>query len=70
MSQLTKALAMREKHKVNHEKLNATFSQEVVDKWEKMVADWDLDHRKKNPYVEPVSCEYVIPVLLIILISI
>jgi|SRR5580693_1179964 hypothetical protein len=61
---------MREKHQVAHDKLCATFSEEVQHNWEKMVADWNSDPRKKNPYVEPVSCECVNSVLLIFLIRI
>ena len=29
------------------------FAPTIVEKWEKMVSDWDNDHDKANPYAEP-----------------
>lgn len=36
-------------------KFNATFSSDVVERWGKMVAEWDADRTKPNPYEEPVA---------------
>jgi len=36
-------------------KLSATFSPEIIDKWEAMVANWNADPKAPNPYREPES---------------
>ena len=54
-SSLKKALVMQVKHEQAFVKFNATFPPAVVDQWEKMVAEWDCDKTKKNPYEEPVA---------------
>jgi hypothetical protein len=46
---------MQVKHKQAFVKFNATFPPAVVDRWEKMVAEWDCDKTKQNPYAEPVA---------------
>jgi hypothetical protein len=37
--------------------LSATFSRETVDKWERMVANWNANPKAPNPYGEPKSRE-------------
>jgi hypothetical protein len=54
-SRLKKALVMKAKHGQAFTSLNATFPTAVVEKWAKMVSDWDKDKKKKNPYEEPVA---------------
>jgi hypothetical protein len=46
---------MQVKHEQAFVKFNGTFPPAVVDKWEKMVTEWDSDKTKKNPYEEPVA---------------
>jgi len=46
---------MQTKHGDASVKFNETFPPAVVDKWERMVAEWDADKSKKNPYEEPVA---------------
>ena len=46
---------MQVKHEQDFVKFNATFPPAVVDQWEKMVAEWDCDKTKQNPYEEPVA---------------
>jgi hypothetical protein len=48
---------MQTKHRSAFTQFNATFPPAVVDKWEKMVAEWDADKSKKNPYEEPLVGE-------------
>lgn len=41
---------------------NATFSPNVIKIWEDMVATWNLDHTKPDPYEEPsTSMSHGIP---------
>ncbi len=54
-SRLKKALVMQAKHEQAFVEFNATFPPAVVNQWEKMVAEWDRDKTKKNPYEEPVA---------------
>jgi hypothetical protein len=54
-SRLKKALVMQVKHGQAFVKFNATFPPAVVGRWEKMVAEWDCDKTKKNPYEEPIA---------------
>jgi hypothetical protein len=46
---------MQTKHQAAFTQFNATFPPAIVDKWDKMVAAWDADKTKKNPYGEPVA---------------
>jgi hypothetical protein len=46
---------MQKKQRKSFAKFNATFPSDTVIQWEKMVAEWDADKRKKNPYEEPVA---------------
>jgi hypothetical protein len=52
---LEKALHMQTKHCGHHRDLSLTFPEDVVAKWERMVAEWNADPKKKNPYVEVVA---------------
>jgi hypothetical protein len=63
LSQFTNAVMMRKKHQANHANLCTTFSPEVLTKWEKLVADWNADSRKQDPYMEPVisKCTNILP---------
>jgi hypothetical protein len=55
LSQLKKAIKMHAKHRELFNKFNATFPEDVVMKWEKMVKEWNVDSNKPNPYEEPVT---------------
>jgi hypothetical protein len=44
---------MHAKHTALHIKLTARFSPELIRKWEMIVASWEVDPSKKNPYDEP-----------------
>jgi hypothetical protein len=43
---------MRAKHQALFEKFTKKFMPATVEKWEKMVSDWETDHSKLNPYEE------------------
>jgi hypothetical protein len=43
---------MREKHETHFAKFNARFTPETVSEWTKMVAIWENDRTKPNPYKE------------------
>jgi hypothetical protein len=55
---LEKAFPMRTKHTSLHTKLCLTFETALLAKWEQMVADWNIDTAKPNPYEEPVVHEW------------
>ena len=57
LAQLRKATVMSRKQKQNHEEFTATLPLPVVEKWQKMVDDWNADRRAPNPYIEPVVGE-------------
>jgi hypothetical protein len=44
---------MQTKHGQAFSQFTATFPPAVVQRWEKMVTDWDKDMSKRNPYEEP-----------------
>jgi hypothetical protein len=46
---------MDKKHRDSFVQFSATFPTNVIEKWEKMVNEWDADMTKKNPYEEPVA---------------
>jgi hypothetical protein len=46
---------MRTKHQGAFIKFNGTFLPAVIEKWEKMVVEWDKNKSAKNPYEEPVA---------------
>ncbi|GBE78058.1 hypothetical protein SCP_0109400 [Sparassis crispa] len=50
---LAEALLMTGKQKVIAEKFTSTFSPATIEKWRQMVAEWDLDKTKPDPYAEP-----------------
>lgn len=58
-SQLEKAIPFRDKHKENFEKFSLTFAPDVVEKWMKMVEDWDKDMTKPNPYEDPALSKFL-----------
>lgn len=49
------AWAMREKHRNIFHQFSSTFREETVQKWAKLVEDWNEDHSKPNPYAEAKS---------------
>jgi hypothetical protein len=53
LSHLKKALVMQTMHGKAFTQFNATFPTAVTDEWDKMVAAWDTDKTKNNPYEEP-----------------
>ena len=55
LNRLKKALVMELRHGQAFADFNATFPPAAVAKWDKMVADWDRDKSKKNPYEVPVA---------------
>jgi hypothetical protein len=46
---------MQTKHQGAFIQFNATFPPAIVEKWNKMVVEWDKDKSAKNPYEEPVA---------------
>jgi hypothetical protein len=46
---------MQKKQRNAFIKFNATFSTDVARRWSKMVAEWDANKTKPNPYAEPVA---------------
>jgi hypothetical protein len=53
LSLFKKAIKMRAKHLAYFDRHNQNFTPAVIEKWEKMVADWDEDTTRPNPYAEP-----------------
>lgn len=49
---------MYKKHRQAFESFNNTFEPELTQKWDKMVADWDANIEKPNPYEETTTGEY------------
>jgi len=43
---------MRKKQQVAFQSLSGTFPSATVEKWTKMVEDWEKDMTKPNPYEE------------------
>jgi hypothetical protein len=52
---LKKALVMQVRHRQAFMEFNSTFPPVVIDKWERIVSEWDKDKKKKNLYEEPVA---------------
>jgi hypothetical protein len=52
---------MRSKHQGHHLEFLAAIPQNIVDKWKKMVKDWDVDHTQQNPYVDAVTSKLLVP---------
>ncbi|PIL29361.1 hypothetical protein GSI_09412 [Ganoderma sinense ZZ0214-1] len=50
---LEEAHEMRIKQRRIFREYNATFAPEVVERWEKMVQEWNRDHSQPDPYEEP-----------------
>jgi hypothetical protein len=46
---------MRTKHQGAFIKFNGTFLPAIIEKWEKMVVEWDKNKSAKNPYEESVA---------------
>ena len=57
LAQLKTAIAMSKTHRERHDELNSTFPSSVVQKWEKLVSDWNANPSAPNPYVELVISE-------------
>ncbi|KAM6497786.1 hypothetical protein JOM56_005734 [Amanita muscaria] len=55
LKRLREACDMRNKHSEIFKKFSETFSESMREKWEKMLADWNVDPSKPNPYEEPVA---------------
>jgi len=53
---------MQTKHRDLHEKFSQTFGEDLVAKWEQMVAEWDVDPSKDNPYYEPQVGKWLVAV--------
>jgi hypothetical protein len=52
--QLEKAIKMREKHQQVFEEFNESFPKTVIERWQQMLGNWNIDHSRPNPYEEPV----------------
>ncbi len=46
---------MRKKHQEAFTLLSSSFLSSTIDKWLKMVKEWEDDRMKLNPYTEPVN---------------
>ena len=53
LKRFLEAFRMKEKQMEIFDQLSATFSPEVIQKWEMMVATWNSNHKAPNPYQEP-----------------
>jgi hypothetical protein len=58
LKRFQEAFLMRSKHQELFTKFSATFKPETVEKWEKLVREWEQDDTKANPYAEPVNSTY------------
>jgi hypothetical protein len=45
---------MSQRQETNHEEFTATLPATVIQKWQKMIDDWNADRRAPNPYMEPI----------------
>jgi hypothetical protein len=52
------AIVMRNKSRESFVRYNATYDEELTERWEKMVKDWDADKSSANPYEEPRAGEH------------
>ncbi|EIN06945.1 hypothetical protein PUNSTDRAFT_33123, partial [Punctularia strigosozonata HHB-11173 SS5] len=50
---LTTALRLQSKHRRVFTEFTATFPEDLVGKWEAMVQEWEVDHSKPDPFIEP-----------------
>jgi len=55
LRRFNEAVEMSAKQTKIFDQLSATFSPEIIDKWEAMVANWNTDPKAPNPYREPES---------------
>lgn len=52
---MKKAVKMSANQRAAFNKFNETFTEETVEKWDKMVSTWDADIQAPNPYEEPAA---------------
>jgi hypothetical protein len=55
------AALMNAKHTDLFDKFSTTFPLKVIEKWEKMVENWESNPGAPNPYNEPEKSTYHIP---------
>ncbi len=46
---------MKKKHQEVFDLLSSSFLPSTIDKWSKMVKEWQDDRTKPNPYSEPIN---------------
>ncbi len=51
------AVQMKKKHQEAFELFSSSFSPPTINKWSRMVQEWQDDHTKPNPYEEPFNSE-------------
>jgi hypothetical protein len=66
LSHLKEALEMCKKHQQLFEQFTATFQQNTIVSWEKLISAWKRDQSLPNPYLEPSSCKLVFFILILI----
>ena len=44
---------MRKEHLEAFDLFTATFSEDTITNWMKMITDWENDHNSPNPFEEP-----------------
>jgi len=55
LKRFNEAVLMSVKQTEIFDQLSATFSPETVEKWERIVANWNANPKAPNPYEEPKS---------------
>jgi Kyakuja-Dileera-Zisupton transposase len=53
---LKEALNMSKKHKQLFEEFTATFQQNTIESWQRLIDAWTKDQSQPNPYLEPGPC--------------
>jgi hypothetical protein len=48
---------MDKKHAQLFEQFSATFHQNTIASWEKLISAWKKDRSQPNPYLEPRPCK-------------
>ena len=59
------AFTMKEKQLEIFDQLSATFTPEIIAKWEKMVVTWYCNSTAANPYKEPGCSMYLVLYIII-----
>ena len=60
---------MHKNHKQPFEQFTATFQQNTIASWEKLITAWRMDRSLPNPYLELSQCKLAIFILILTLVE-